>query len=195
MFGGWSLGWQGAVDPKSGLDAGFGQYKKEARATTIYDGFVEALIGSSGSIVTDVSQADTVIVVLAETPYAEYHGDDTNLGIITGRRAHPGNAQAIQIAQNAQAQGKNVVGILLSGRPLLINSVLQHFDAFIAAWLPGSEGGHGIADVVFGDFNFTGKTPFVWYFDSTKFGQNSNSATYNPNDYLFPLGFGLKYPD
>jgi beta-glucosidase len=193
MFGGWSLGWQGAVDPKSGLDAGFGQYKKEARATTIYDGFAEALIGSTGTLTTDVSQADTVIVVLAETPYAEYHGDDTNLGITTGRRAHPGNAQAIQIAQNAQAQGKNVVGILLSGRPLLINNILPHFDSFVAAWLPGSEGGHGIADVLFGDYNFTGKTPFVWYFNSTKFGQNSNSTNYNPNDYLFPYGFGLTY--
>ncbi len=193
MFGGWSLGWQGVVDPKSGLDAGFGQYKKEARATTIYDGIAEALVGSTGSLVTDVSQADTVIVVLAETPYAEYHGDDTNLGITTGRRAHPGNAQAIQIAQNAQAQGKNVVGILLSGRPMLINNILQHFDSFIAAWLPGSEGGHGIADVIFGDYNFTGKTPFVWYIDSTKFGQNSNSANYNPNDYLFPFGYGLTY--
>ncbi|RJX27721.1 MAG: glycoside hydrolase family 3 protein [Acholeplasma sp.] len=193
MFGGWSLGWQGAVDPESGAQAGFAQYRKEARATTIYDGFAEALIGSTGSLVTDVSQADTVIVVLAETPYAEYHGDDQDLGITTGRRAHPGNAAAIQIAQNAQAAGKNVVGILLSGRPLLINNILQHFDAFVAAWLPGSEGGNGIADVFFGDYNFTGKTPFVWYYDSTKFGQNSNSVNYNPNDYLFPFGYGLTY--
>gem|GEM_PF-564651 len=195
MFGGWSLGWQGAVDPRSGQQAGFGQFRKEARATTIYDGFVEALSGSAGSLVSDVSQADTVIVVLAETPYAEYHGDDTDLGITTGRRAHPGNVAAIQIAQNAKAQGKNVVGILLSGRPLLLGNILQHFDSFIAAWLPGSEGGHGIADVVFGDYNFTGKTPFVWYLDSTKFGQNSNFANYNPNDYLFPFGYGLTYDD
>ncbi|TNF06987.1 MAG: hypothetical protein EP317_05635 [Bacillota bacterium] len=193
MFGGWSLGWQGAVDPQSGQPAGFGQFRKEARATTIYDGFVEALSGSEGSIVSDVSEADTVIVVLAETPYAEYHGDDTNLGITTGRRAHPGNAAAIQIAQEAQAAGKNVVGILLSGRPLLVGDILQHFDSFIAAWLPGSEGGHGIADVVFGDYDFTGKTPFVWYFDATKFGQNSNSLNYNPEDYLFPYGYGLNY--
>ena len=195
MFGGWSLGWQGAVDPENNDPAGFGRYKKEARATTIYDGFVEALVGHSGSIVDDVSQADTVIVVLVEEPYAEYYGDDSDLGITTGRNVHRANDTAIQIAQDAQAQGKNVVGILLSGRPLLIADILPYFDSFIAAWLPGSEGGHGIADVVFSDYDFTGTTPFVWYYDSTKFGQNSNSANYNPEDYLFPFGFGLTYSD
>lgn len=195
MFGGWTLGWQGANDPSTSTEAGWAMYRKEARATTIWDGFVEALVGESGTIVSDPAQADVVIVVLAETPYAEYHGDDSSLDIINGRNAHPGNAAAIQAAQAAQAQGKNVVGILLSGRPLLIDDILPHFDSFIAAWLPGSEGGNGIADVVFGDYDFTGKTPFVWYKDETQFGTNSNSIGYNPLDYLFPYGFGLTYQD
>lgn len=195
MFGGWSLGWQGANDPSTSTTAGWAMYRKEARATTIYDGFVEALVGETGTIVSDPNQADTVIIVLAETPYAEYYGDDSSLDIIDGRKAHPGNEAAIALAQQYQAQGKNVVGILLSGRPLLIEDILPHFDSFIAAWLPGSEGGNGIADVVFGDFDFTGKTPFVWYKDASQFGTNSNTPGYNPLDYLFPYGFGLTYED
>ena len=195
LLGGWSLGWQGAVDPDNSSSAGFGQYRKDARVTSIYDGFTEALLGETGTLVTDINDADTVIVVLAESPYAEYHGDDGNLSVINGNNAHPGNAAAIQQAQAAKAQGKNVVGILLSGRPLLIDDILIHFDSFVAAWLPGSEGGNGIADVLLGDFDFTGKTPFVWYMDSSQFGTNSNDPDYDPNDYLFPYGFGLTYTD
>ncbi len=193
MFGGWSLGWQGAVDPANSFEAGFAQYRKEARSTTIYEGFEAALENFSGTLVDTIAEADTVIVVLAENPYAEYHGDDSDLGITSGRNAHSGNAAAIQQAIDAKAQGKNVVGILLSGRPMLIDDILPHFDSFIAAWLPGSEGGNGIADVVFGDYDFTGKTPFVWHYDSSTFGENSNSDSYDPNDFLFPFGYGLEY--
>ncbi len=195
LLGGWSLGWQGAVDPDNASSAGFGQYRKDARVTSIYDGFITALLGETGTLVTDISQADTVIVVLAESPYAEYHGDDSSLSVISGNNAHYGNAAAIQQAEAAKAQGKNVVGILISGRPLLVGDILQHFDSFVAAWLPGSEGGNGIADVLLGDYDFTGKTPFVWYSDSSQFGTNSNNPDYDPNDYLFPFGFGLTYTD
>ncbi len=195
LLGGWSLGWQGAVDPNDPLDTGFARYRKDARVTTIYDGFYEALLGETGELVGSIEEADTVIVVLAETPYAEYYGDDSSLDIINGRNAHPGNALAISQAQTAKAQGKNVVGILLSGRPLLIEDILVHFDSFVAAWLPGSEAGHGIADVLLGDYDFTGKSAFVWHRDSSTFGENSNSIDYDPNDYLFPYGHGLTYND
>ncbi len=193
QLGGWSLGWQGVVDPSSNDALGASQYEKEVRSTTIKEGFEEALANTSGSLVSNTNYADTVIVVFAETPYAEGYGDDPSLDIIRGRNAHPDNASALTIAENAHNDGKNVVGILLSGRPLLINSVLPYFDSFVAAWLPGSEAGHGIADVLLGDFDFTGKTPFVWYMNASQFGTNSNTSGYKEEDYLFPFGFGLSY--
>ena len=76
-----------------------------------------------------------------------------------------------------------------SGRPLLVNNELVHSDAFVAAWLPGSEG-KGIAEVLFGDYNFSGKLGFSWPRSADQIPIHVGDENYDP---LFPYGFGLKY--
>lgn len=95
----------------------------------------------------------------------------------------------------AKSLGKNVIGLLLSGRPMLINQVLPYFDAFVACWLPGSEAGLGIADVLYGDYNFTGKLPVTWPKYASALGLNSNIAIVNPDMIQFEFGYGLTYKE
>jgi len=97
-------------------------------------------------------------------------------------------------AVRAAAQtGLPVVTVMLAGRPMIITDEIENWDAFVMAWLPGSEGGAGIADVLYGDYNFTGKLPVTWPKDSSQFGYNVNSIDYNEEAVLFPYGFGLSY--
>ena len=77
----------------------------------------------------------------------------------------------------------------MSGRPLLVNAELEQSDAFVAAWLPGSEG-QGIAEVLFGDYDFTGRLGFSWPRDANQIPIRVGDADYAP---LFPYGFGLRY--
>jgi len=84
-----------------------------------------------------------------------------------------------------------VVVILISGRPMIINDVLPQADAFLAAFLPGSEGG-GVADVLFGSYKPTGKLSFSWPRSNDQLPLNIHlpKDKYNP---LFPVGYGLTY--
>jgi len=178
--GGWTTYWQGNTNANIGVGIG------------IKDAVTQVLNTNSGLMASTWQEADTVIVVLAENPYSEGAGDNGVL-TLTSSTAHADNAAALQIASEAHAAGKNVVGILLSGRPLLLEDNLQYFDGFIAAFLPGSEGGYGISDVLFGDYNFSGTLSFTWPMSIAQVGQNSNDEDYDPNDYMYPYGYGLTY--
>ena len=81
--------------------------------------------------------------------------------------------------------------ILIAGRPMIIGEVLPQADAFIAAFLPGTEG-HGVTDVLFGDFKPTGKLSFSWpkSMDQLPLNANGPKDRYAP---LFRLGYGLTY--
>jgi beta-glucosidase len=114
---------------------------------------------------------------------------------LTSGNSHPDNILALNIAIQAHNEGKTVIGILVSGRPLLITEYLQYFDGFVAAWLPGTEGGNGISDVIFGDYDFTGKLSFTWPLNNTQFGYNSNALNYDENAVLYPFGYGLTYQE
>lgn len=182
LCGGWTTYWQG----NTSSDIGVG--------TSILDAMAAVLSTTSGTIVNNIAQADTVIVVLSEEPYAEGNGDNGTLTLTSGN-ASAGNAQALQIAQDAHNQGKNVVGILISGRPLLLGNSLQYFNSFVAAWLPGTEGGNGISDVLFGDVDFTGTLSFTWPSELSQVGYTSNRSDYNIALVLYPFGYGLTYQD
>lgn len=191
--GGWSTHWQGAYSNFWSWDYNLLSNTQLGTGIGIEDAIRELLATTGGTLVNTPEEADTIIVVLAEYPYAEGYGDNNQMTLTTGN-AHPGNVAALQLAAQYNSS-KNVVGVLLSGRPLLLENNLDHFDSFVAAWLPGSEGGHGIADVLFGDYDFTGTLSFTWPLDYSQIGYNMNDENYDPNSVLFPYGYGLNYQE
>lgn len=117
------------------------------------------------------------IVVVGEVPYAETRGDSLNLTL-----PRPGP----HIIKNVCASVKCVV-VLITGRPVVIQPYIAQIDALVAAWLPGTEG-QGVADVLFGDYGFTGKLPRTWFKTVDQLPMNVGDPHYDP---LFPFGFGL----
>lgn len=180
MCGGWTTYWQGNTN----FDIGTGESIKSSVSSVLMD--------NSGTLKSSWRDADTVIVVLAEIPYAESAGDNAFMTLTEGN-ASPDNSIALEVARQSHLAGKNVVGILLSGRPLLLGDYFGYFDSFVAAWLPGSEGGNGISDVLFGDYDFTGKLSYTWPNTFAQIGYNSNNSNYDPNLVEFPFGYGLTY--
>jgi beta-glucosidase len=129
------------------------------------------------------------IVVFGETPYAEGVGDIKTLEF------QPGTKTDLALLKKMKAAGVPVVSVFLSGRPLWVNPEINASDAFVAAWLPGSEGG-GIADVLVGDAagkprtDFRGKLSFSWPRTAGQFTLNRGDKNYAP---LFAYGYGLTY--
>lgn len=166
--GGWTISWQGTGELTRGttvLQAIRDKVSAETQVTFSPDG-------------RDIQNADAVVVVVGEKPYAEGLGDRTNLDL---------PASAAALIDKAKASGAPVTTILFSGRPLILGHSLKASDAFIAAWLPGTEG-EGIADVLFGDYAPTGKLPREWPRNDRQFAANGMHG--KP---LFPLGYGLTY--
>nr|VDC66584.1 unnamed protein product [Brassica rapa] len=119
------------------------------------------------------------IVAVGEAPYAESRGDDPEPSI------HFDGDSIVRLV----AEKIPTVAILMTGRPLVLDmTMLEKVEALVAAWLPGTEG-HGIADSVFGDYDFTGKLLKSWFRETEQLPMNPEADSYHP---LFPLGFGLK---
>ena len=180
LCSGWTTYWQG--NPAADIGVG----------TSILDAMAGVLNTNSGTLSNSWQAADTVVIVLAENPYSEGVGDNSNPTLTNGN-AHTQNYESLLLAQEAQNAGKNVLGVLVSGRPLLLENYLQYFDSFVAAWLPGSEGGLAISDLLFGDYDFVGKLSFTWPADVTQIGYTSNREDYDEEYPLFPYGYGLNY--
>jgi beta-glucosidase len=142
--GGWTISWQG----QPGNIIHGGTTILTAIRNTVASG-TEVTFSPDGS---NVKGADAVVVVVGEMPYAETKGDRSDL------RLPPAD---VALVEKARSSGAPVVTLLLSGRPLILGAALDASDAFIAAWLPGTEG-QGIADVLFGDYKPTGKLPRPW---------------------------------
>ena len=130
---------------------------------------------------TGAQGADAAIVVLGEKPYAEGAGDSATLSL------PPENLQTLARVKKAAIP---TVVILLSGRPVILGGILDQTDALIAAWLPGSEG-QGVADVLFGDYNPTGRLSHSWPRSVAQLPINAGDENYDP---LFKFGFHLDYP-
>jgi beta-glucosidase len=163
--GGWSVSWQDGGSKTTG--------------TTI-----RAAIDKVGSLVDNVSEADAAVVVLSEKPYAEFLGDSATIDTIA-----PADWTLLQ---QARASGKPVVAIVVSGRPVLIADHVSQADAWIAAWLPGTEG-DGVADVLFGDVKFTGKLSHSWPKTAAQVNSNYGQAGYDGNAMQFAFGHGLTF--
>jgi len=170
--GGWTITWQGQsgnVTP-GGTTILAAIRKAVSKNTTVT--FAADGKGARGS--------DVGVVVIGEKPYAETAGDRSDLSLA------PEDVAAVD---NMKAGGIPVVLVLISGRPIIIDKVIDKADAIVAAWLPGTEG-DGVADVLFGAYKPTGKLSFSWPRSMAQVAVHEGDANYNP---LFPYGYGLTY--
>jgi beta-glucosidase len=179
--GGWTVDWQGlgtsSVAP--GVSTG----------TTILQG-IQAIAGSGNVTYSQDASgvpltASHVIVVLSEPPYAEGLGDATDLDLAT-------RTADVPVLQAARASGLPVIAVILSGRPLIIEPYLALADAWVAAWLPGSEA-DALADVLFGRYAPTGKLGHTWPKTMAQIPINVGDADYVTDPPLYPFGYGLTY--
>jgi len=201
--GGFTVEWQGV----SGNDAIEG-------GTSIWEGIrataPRAVLCENGGAGAQADDFDVAVVVIGERPYAEGAGDIREPGPVRPDTNHlpagPGvlmpYGQTLELAtlhpddlatiRGLSARGIPVVAILISGRPLVVNAELAESAAFVAAWLPGSEGG-GVADMLFGDYDFTGRLPVSWPADRPGDGDSrSNGTRGGCARALFPIGYGLR---
>ena len=170
--GGWTINWQG----KSGnVISGGTTILKAIQNTVSKNTKVSYSFDGSGADSSDIG-----IVVVGEEPYAEMFGDKEDLSL---------SKDDLALIEKMKSKKIPVVVLLLSGRPMIINSALASSNAFVAAWLPGTEG-QGVADVLFGDFKPVGKLPHSWPKNMQQIPINIGDKEYDP---LFPYGFGLTY--
>ena len=169
--GGWTISWQGESGPLT-------------KGTTIYEAiqvavssFTNVTYSKDGSGATG---ANVGIVVVGETPYSEMMGDKESLQL---------DKKDLKAIENVRKAGVPVVVVIVSGRPLIIEDEVDKWDGLIAAWLPGSEG-KGVTDVLFGDYNPTGRLSVSWPRSMDQIPINFGDKEYNP---LFEYGFGLSY--
>ncbi|XP_037494424.1 periplasmic beta-glucosidase [Jatropha curcas] len=173
--GGWTITWDGL----SG---------RITIGTTILDAIKRA-VGETAEVVYEkypspetlaCQDFSYAIVAVGEGPYAEFTGDNSELVI-----PFDGTDVISSVADRIPT-----LAILISGRPLVLEAwLLEKIDAFVAAWLPGTEGS-GITDVIFGDYEFKGRLPVTWFKKVEQLPMNSRDNSYDP---LFPFGFGLTY--
>ena len=179
--GGWTVTWQGrsiedrTLNPRS-------YYKGH---TTISEGISAAAKASDGKVTTDedASEIEVAIIVFGEQPYAEFEGDLESLDFDLAANAD------FKLVQELKAKGIPVVTVFISGRPRGVDAAIEASDAFVAAWLPGSEGA-GVADVLLSEndgkpsYDFRGRLPFAW----PQTGQDLTETTTK-----YKRGYGLTY--
>ncbi len=184
--GGWTVGWQGEAFYNT----------DQVRGETILTGMQQ--VGSNvtfDSGAAGLQEGNKAVVVIGEYPYAEGNGDHGN----NGSSVYLHDCPNYDVLTSALGSGAQIILVIISGRPMIIDSeVLGKVDAVVAAWLPGSRG-IGVADVLYGDQNFSGKLPHTW---PSSFEQIPINVDKQPDEPgvdadavtpLFPYGHGLTY--
>ncbi|MFQ3246097.1 MAG: beta-glucosidase [Arenicella sp.] len=191
--GGWTLSWQGTGNSNKDFPG----------ATSIWDGIKASVEQAGGKAVLSEDgsyqagdfasgKPDVAIVVYGEEPYAEWHGDVTSIEYQYGSKV-----KDLELLRRLKQQGIAVVSVFITGRPLFTNRELNASDAFVVAWLPGSEG-NGVAQVMMRSekgevqHDFQGKLSFSWPKKVTQAVINVGDKEYDP---LFPYGYGLSYAE
>lgn len=175
ICGGWTLSWQGNNHNNDEFP----------NAISILTGIKEEINKAGGKMIFSENgntsiNADAVIAIYGEDPYAEFQGDRENLDFVP-------NGFDTEKLKTFKRRGIPVVSVFLSGRPLWTNPEINNSDAFIAAWLPGSEG-NGVSDLLFRSelsYDFKGRLSYSWPMTA----ESSN------RENLFELGYGLSYDD
>ena len=165
--GGWTIEWQGKLGDIT-------------PGTTILEGISEQASATFSTNGLTDSSFDGAIVVVGEDPYTEMEGDSDSLYLSDIDKQTIANVQALNIPYTV---------VLITGRPLIVTEEIEAADAFVVAWLPGTEG-NGVSDVLFGDVPPTGKLSFSWPKSMANVPVNYDDEDYNP---LFKLGYGLTY--
>ena len=184
--GGWTLNWQGTGTQRADYPNG----------NTIWEGLKQQIDAAGGKAELAIdgkykAKPDVAVVVFGENPYAEFQGDIATL------MYKPGDDSDLELIKQLKAEGIPVVAVFISGRPLWMNREINAADAFLAAWLPGSEGA-GIADVILAkadgsvQHDFKGKLSFSWPRTAVQFHNNVGQKDYDPQ---FAFGFGRTYAD
>lgn len=171
--GGWTINWLGFTN------------NNDTRGTTILNAVKSTVYPSTEVVYKEHPDKEFMksnnftyaIIVVGEKPYAEWHGDSQTLTMI-----EPGP----NIISNVCGAVKCVI-VVISGRPIVIEPYISSIDALVAAWLPGSEG-QGVTDMLFGEYEFTGKLPRTWFRTVDQVPMNVGDPQYDP---LFPFEFGL----
>ena len=175
--GGWTMDWQGR-DVAAKKYLGF---------TTLGRGLRDALRKNNADIVKNAKElksGDVAVYVFGENPYAEFEGDKQSTDFDKLKR------KDVEFLKNMKAKGVKTVAVFLTGRPAAVDEIIDLVDAFVVAWLPGSEGA-GVADVLVAGkdgkpaFDFTGRLPFAW-------PRNGGTAD-KPAVKRYELGYGLSY--
>lgn len=180
--GGWTLTWQGTGN--SNADFPNGQSIWGGIREAVAAGGGQATLSADGSF---TQKPDVAIVVFGETPYAEFQGDVDTLDFLP--------TEPLETLKRLKAAGIPTVSVFLSGRPMWTNPEINASDAFVAAWLPGTEGG-GVADVLVGDAagkprnDFTGTLSFSWPKTAKGEPLNAGQTGYDPQ---FAYGYGVTY--
>lgn len=169
--GGWTIQWGGSPG-------------EITEGTTILEGLekiapnVEFVYDESGNFSNDDSDADYIIAAVGEQPYAEGNGDRETLEL---------DRSQILMINRLKELGKPLITLIISGRPMITNTIIHNSDVVFASWLPGTEG-DGIAELIFGNSTPTGLLPFTWQKSNEDIPQNYGDDNYDP---LYPYGFGI----
>ena len=173
--GGWTISWQGGDNIQTA-------------GTTIQQAFESVTTGTIYTSIEDINKVDAVVLVLAEKPHAEMMGDSVALSL-SSDTGYASNLEWINQLANSPVP---VITIMLSSKPLLITDYIDGFDAFVMAFLPGTEG-LGITDVLYGDYDFKGILPYTYPRTVEQAMHTMLDPEYDPSEYLFGYGSGLKY--
>jgi beta-glucosidase len=183
QLGGWSIGWQGANVPGEVPDV-----------TTVKEGVQQAagprvdvqFAPAGDAAVAAARSADAVVVAVGEGPYAEGAGD-------TDTAALP--ADQAQLVDALAATGKPVIVVVIAGRPLMMNRQLDEASAALMAWLPGTEGGAAVGDLLFGKVSPSARLSVTWPKSIAQVPVAYNGPAGKPYDPRYPFGYGLSYTD
>ncbi|KAL2906520.1 Beta-glucosidase BoGH3B [Bienertia sinuspersici] len=171
--GGWTINWHGFV----GTNATIGITILDAVKSTVHPSTEVVYKKDPNKVFLESNNFSHAIIVVGELPYAEIEGDSQTLTMI-----EPGPT----VISNVCGAVKCVV-VVISGRPIVIEPYVASIDALVAAWLLGTEG-QGVSDMLFGDYEFTGKLPRTWFRNVHQLPMNVGDSYYDP---LYPFGFGL----
>ena len=179
LCGGWTYGWEGATDAELGR-------RVVPEGVTILDGLEAAAEEIGFEVVTDydmVDSCDLIVLCLGEETYAEWNGDSPSIDIAMGTMALSGNFEAIL---DASASGVPTMALIVSGRNMIVEDYIDDWDSCYFCYLPGSEGGNGIADIITGQVDIRGTLPMPYY---------ASEDDIASGDYMFAAGWSAEAVD